>query len=120
MNGPLFRKGKSILITRRTPGSYVNGKWQDGPSPTTFRAFVSIQPFSLREMLLLPEGERNREHIRIYCDVPLRPLVQETGVKGDLVPYNDRTYEVQQSGTWDIPRQTALPHFKAVAAWVEA
>ena len=119
MNGPISRHGGPVLVTRPSPGSYVGGKWVDGPSPAQFTATMSIQPFSLREMLILPESERSRMYVKVYSDTPVRPLDEATATKGDRFPYDNRTMEVQKNGTWDIPKVTLQPHFKAIAAAIE-
>ncbi len=66
---------------------------------------------------MLPEGERNKEYVRIYTETELFGNEEKTGTKGDRVEYRGRQYEVQGVAPWtdEMPE----PHFKLIASRVE-
>lgn len=86
---------------------------------TSFNALCSIQPLTMREMMIFPEGERTKQALKIYSDVRLQEAIQQTGQKGDCFEYNGRQYEVKQSGTWNKFGRTRISFWKSMAVSVE-
>ena len=108
-------KWKPYSFTRLGRGSTVNGKWADGP-PAEFKTLCLIQPFSLREMMALPEGERTKAWVKIYSVDQLLPVDQEAQTKGDRFTYLGKPFEVQKMGTFDALAPGRNHHFKSVAS----
>ncbi len=98
-----------LAVTRFTPGSYINGDWQEG-TRAEIAIQASAQPLNPKEMESLPEGRRDSQAVKIYPDTELFTVRDDTNP--DLVEYRGEVYEVisvapHQSGVID--------HFKAVA-----
>lgn len=74
----LLTKTIPVTITRKSQGSYVNGRWQEGTSTTVERQ-INIQPMKDDEILLLPEAERTREWYKLWCADEIRTLKEGVG-----------------------------------------
>lgn len=91
-------------------GQYVDGFWVPG---TTQRIQVtgSLQPMSMRDLELLPEGERVKQTFKIYTDTVLF-TGREGGLRSpDRVCIGGEWFRVQASERWD---GTDLPYFKSL------
>lgn len=115
--GLIDRFGESYNVRRADPGDYVKGRWIPSDTYTEIDIIASIQPMKPWEVEHQPEGQRTKEIIKIYTTNGLRPTIEAQKVKGDLISYRGRTYEVQRVETWDFV--TDIPHFKAIAVLVE-
>ena len=113
MNRVISRFASPYTYARPNPqGTTAAG----GAAPMTWAAkapfSASIQPLSGRELMILPEGERTRERIKIYSETVLQVADQVRGTKGDLVQYNNRNWEVQAMQRWDL---NDFPFYKYLA-----
>lgn len=81
-------------------GGFFNGRYVAGlPSTSTIR--VSVQPLGGFELVNLPEAQRTKEQVRLYCETELRTADIPSGAKADIVTLGDnRQYEVHQSAPW--------------------
>lgn len=98
-------------VTSQT-GGYVDGVFQPGGT-TNFDIVISMQPFSAKELLILPEGERTRRHMKGYTATRLYTARQSEGSKADRLTYDDTIFEVQEVERW---RETDLNHYKVILA----
>jgi len=99
--GSLF-KSKSLLLRKKTGGSYVKGQWKTGePSDTPFDS--SWQPARGKILELLPEGKRNREVYRCFAPVNFDiSSADEYGEKeADQVICEGKEYEITTAAKWD-------------------
>jgi hypothetical protein len=117
--GLIDRFGAAYTVRRRNPGSYVDGDWVPSGTYTDYEMIASIQPINGRELEILPEGQRTKEAVRIYTKFGLQQAVEQQNVKGDLVSYRGRQYEVHKVEPWEIASWDDLVHFKAIALLVE-
>lgn len=113
LNPPfLSTKKKSILVIRKTPGVYTNGRYAEAV-PTSLTIEGNIQPgLRFNDTQYLAEGERGRRCIRIYTSSELR--TRQEGVGGydaDEVVYNGITYVCKWSHYYDMG---VLNHWKAI------
>lgn len=93
---------EAITVTRTAVGSYVAGRYVPG-SAQDMDAAGNIQPLTGKELLQLPEGERQRQAKKIYTAFALE--------NGDVVTRADGIrYEVQAVEDWTEFNQ---PHYKA-------
>jgi len=93
---------ETITVTRKAVGSYVNGRWVDGTA-ADHSVSGNVQPLSGRELQQLPEGDRERQPLKIYTAFAL--------ANGDVVTRGDGIeYEVQAVEDWTKFNQ---PHYKA-------
>ncbi len=109
MNRVIERFASTYTYQRPGAQTIVDGRTRTPTlgSPTDFRA--SIQPLNGRELLLLPEGERDREYIKIYTDLRLLMSNPATKTKGDLVNYKGVVWTVIQTNDWNL---NDYAHFK--------
>lgn len=80
------------LSVTRTTGSYVSGRWVDN-APTTINFFGVVQNASPQDLLVLDEGLRSEETIKIHTTTKLIAVVEGT-TKGDIVAYDGFSWTV--------------------------
>ena len=71
---------------------------------------LDVQPFSAKELEVLPEGERSMKHIKTFGDHPIQTADQKAGVKADRLFYEGRWYECTSSEPWTA---TPLGHYSS-------
>ena len=86
----------SLTVKRKASGSFVNGRWT-GEAESDVAIKASVQPLSERELLTLPEGRRNSETYRIFCDTELYTVESQNP---DEVVFNGERFEVFTVGRW--------------------
>ena len=87
--------GKNYTLKRKNPGSYVAGKWVDGSNISGLVAFASIQPLSGKEMVRIPEGDRNRERKVAYSADELRVADPSGKYKADILTVDGQDFQVE-------------------------
>lgn len=102
-----------FTITRKSAGSYVNGKWVEG-STSTFTIQASVQPLRGEEIQLLPEGRRNSQAVRIYTDTQLYVKTDEQTNPDKLTAFGE-SYEVLSVEPW---QSNVINHYKCIAVKV--
>ena len=90
-------------VTRYNGSGYVNGRYVLG-TPTTFSLQAAIQIAKGRDLLILPEGLRDKEIIVLFTTTQLfTAQAQPTANDADQVTYNGAQFEVitaeDRSGT---------------------
>lgn len=95
-------KVEPITVTRSAQGEYVDGRYVPGDNQT-FEAFGNIQPLNGKELLQLPEGDRQRQTLKIYTAFALEN--NDTVTRSDGIQH-----EVQAVEDWTAFHQ---PHYKA-------
>lgn len=105
-----------IDVEDRTPGKYVKGRYREGDAKTR-KLNASVQPLSPREVLLLPEGRREKWAVKVFTDEPL--FVNDTLAKttASVITYKCKKFEVHQVSDWSC--RTDLPHYESVAILVD-
>lgn len=91
--------GQDILVRRTAPGRYVNRKWEEGAA-TTFTISGSVQPVSQDERLLLPEGDEDKEAVRIYSAVPLLKSSEKDNQSPDQITWGGKDYLISEVQVW--------------------
>jgi hypothetical protein len=108
----------SITVIRQVAvGSYdTNGKYIL-PATQSIAMRASVQPLNDREIQMMPQGEWQKEMIKIYSDGYLKSS-EEVGLEpADLVQYNGKTYKVLRVRDYSqIP--IGIPYYRSVAALV--
>ena len=106
----------SELVTvkrQATNGKYIKGNFHSGREEL-MTISACIQPADGKTLLLLPEGERNKESIDVYTECELLSVDPKTGRKSDIIIYKNKEYEIQIIKAWT----QLIPHFQAVAVLV--
>jgi hypothetical protein len=105
---------RKVTLTHYEPGEWVNGRYERG-APTVVQFNASVQPMTPNEMLLLPEGQRATETVKIYaCSNAMKVANISTGESGDLLEIEGVSFQVQQVTRYLLPG-SALSHWKAIA-----
>jgi hypothetical protein len=100
-----------ITVIRETKsGSYVRGIWTPGKA-SEFEIQATVEPLDGQDLLLIPEGERTKEMIRIYSELELKTADEACARKADVVRYQGKLYEVHKVKTWT----QLIPHFETIA-----
>ncbi|MEW5804288.1 MAG: hypothetical protein AB1847_19505, partial [bacterium] len=94
---------EKILVTRKIPGSYVNGHFVEGKD-RYYTVKADIQPLSGKEILQLAEADRIRESLKIFTTFELE--------FGDTVKRGQKNYEIQKIADFFFSR---VPHYEAIA-----
>lgn len=104
----VFRK--SLSLTRKGAGSYVDGVWVDGANQAlTIKA--SVQPATPEDLLSLPENRRTAAAYRLYSDFAFRGALEDAH-NPDRVVIGGENYEVTAVSIW---QNGVIPHYKAIA-----
>lgn len=111
---PYARVGRvTITVDRPQQGSYLHGEWIE-PISDSFTTVGNIQPnLTWNQMQKLPEGDRSKNAIVIYCNSELLQAQEGTPArKADIVHYDSNLWEVKTSMMY---RMGVLDHCEAVA-----
>jgi hypothetical protein len=100
--GRLYNKA-TYSVERPGVTTYSGGVATESAS-TTFKIKGNAQPLTGNELLQLPEGDRQRQNMKLYTKTELQV--------NDLVTIDSgNAFEVQNVEDWT--RQIRLPHYKA-------
>jgi len=109
----------SITVIRKGSGTYTaDGDYDESPTTTQVVIQGNVQPNLTRnEMLLLPEGERSKQTLKVYTASPLR--MRREGADGhdaDEFEWTDangetNTYQVMKVLNYQMG---VLNHFKVL------
>lgn len=120
----------NVQITRATPGDSMTQEVQrirvilsdlddtDGHvilywgSISSLTVFACPQPLSGRETLAIPEGDRNRERLKLYSADELRVKDEVTKADADVVEVDGKLFKVESVQAWS-------DYWKAIVVSVE-
>jgi hypothetical protein len=103
----------TVDVKRSEGGSRVKGVWVNN-APTTISIEANIQPvLKGTDTLLVPEGDRSKEIIKIYTTTLLKSRVEgTTSNQGDVVEWDGKHFEVMKVIEYQMG---VLNHVKAIA-----
>lgn len=107
---------EDVLVRRFAPGSYVQGKWVEGPFQD-FPARMSIQPLIGKDLLNLPEAQRGKRIMMGYAALELKTVHELSGQSADQVFYDGVWFQVQRVELWK-DGSGELDHWKLLLAEV--
>ena len=103
---------EKITISRDTTGAYVKGRWVNGTETIIHKnVLVTITPLSGNELLLLAEGDRNKQPMNMFTtltDIQLRDIVTRAS--------DGKRYMVLKTEGYQT---TSLSHIKATMLLME-
>lgn len=101
-----------VKVSRRFGGSYVNGNWVKA-TPTTITITANIQPvMKSTDTMLLPEGDRSKEAIKVYTTTPLYQRKEGANpIDGDIISWDGKSFEVIKVISY---KMGILDHHKAM------
>lgn len=92
---------ETVTVKRTGVGSYVDGIYVKG-SETTFTTLCSVQQPTPDQILVLPEGERNKD-LRLFISAKLiRGTSDKDGIIADKVYYKGNWYKIISPGDWVV------------------
>lgn len=102
----------TLTVTRKTAGSYIDGKWVPG-SESTFTIQTSWQPANGADLQILEEGKRQSVVFKAYPVEQMLAADPKTQKEGDMITGLDgHKYEV----IFVAPNQNAIiPQYKVLA-----
>ena len=100
-------KNETIIIIRKTAGSYVNGRYVEGDE-TEIEIDANVQPLTGNEFLQLAEGDRYKESWKVFSASEIRA--------NDVITRLGKTYEVRRVSDYS---SQSIPHYEALMVLIE-
>ena len=114
MISAIFKEPVKITRTIKC-GFYQDGYFIEGKTEE-FDLLASVQPNDGEDLVVLPEGSRVTDQIKIYTNTELKTVSEDGLIKADVLLYNDNKYEIVKVSRYN----RVLPHFKCVGLKVRA
>lgn len=92
--------GVILTVKRTSAGSYVDGIYVPG-AESNFKSVISPQQPTPKQLLVLPEGQRDKDIMMFISKKPLRTLSDRDGTPADIVVFKGREYEIIQLADWE-------------------
>lgn len=104
---------EKVNISRPTGGAYDSkGRWVEGTEPIIHKnEMVTITPLSGNELLLLTEGDRNKQPMNLFTitmDIELKDIITRTR--------DGLRYKILKTESYET---TSLKHIKATMLLIE-
>lgn len=118
LNGVIddFKIG-TYAVTRRSAGSYVDGRWVPGAT-SLVNIELNVQPMGGKELQVLPESFHNRALRKVYSKSALQTVSEgDAGIAADRISMDSEDWDVISVEHW----RSSLPgsdYYKAVIAKV--
>ena len=104
-------KTYTLTVTRKTPGSYIDGRWIGG-SDSTFEIETTWQPANGRDLEILEEGKRQSVVFKIFPEIELYTADSKTKRESDIVTGIDGyDYEVVMVAPY---QNSLISHYKVL------
>ena len=98
---------EEITITRVLNGTHEKGQWVEGDKDTFSNVLVNIQPLPGKELLQLPESDREKAIAKIYSKTEIKLSDRITRTLDGL------DYKLLEVRDWT---KFSLPHFRGIMA----
>lgn len=103
----------TISRSRFAAGKWENGRFVKGTA-TIDSIKASVQPLRPNEALLLPEGRRTTEAVKIYSDERLFTTDENGATAADIITIDGVRYEVHFTEAWNLD-SSDQEHYKTIA-----
>jgi len=103
----------TITRTRYAAGEWINGRFAKGDA-TDSSISASVQPLRSNEILLLPEGRRTTEALKIYTKDRLFTSDEKAQTPADILTIDGVRYEVHMTEAWNL-NGSNQEHYKSIA-----
>ena len=100
----IIRGGQPVTVRRKSAGKYGEDGFYVPGEACEFTAIMSAQPMVGKEVLQLDEGDRVREHLKVYTTTDVRV--------DDRFTIDCKQYEIRKVDTWPN-------HRKAIAVLID-
>lgn len=91
--------GKTYAVTRSSGGQYVEGKFVN-QGETVVNITASVQPLTGLETQSIPEGDRNKERLKIYSVDLIQMIEESTGREADIINVDGVEFLVENVEKW--------------------
>ena len=117
-NSKIGRTAPQFLLTHKTPitvlrqcaGDWVNGRWVDG-TEVRLPIEANVQPLKGHELQNLPESERSKASIKVYCVETLNTVEEVGQTKADIVVWEGKRWQAIRTMTY---KMGVLDHTKTI------
>lgn len=117
-NSKIGRTTPQFLLTHKVPiqvrrygeGSWVDGYFVNGVE-TTLDIEANVQPLRGHELLTLPEADRTKESIKVYCVETLNTVEEVGQKKADIVIWEGKKFQAIKTMTY---KMGVLDHTKTI------
>lgn len=117
-NSKIGRTIPQFLLTHKVPVQvkrFGEGEWVDGyfvnGVETTLDIEANVQPLRGHELLTLPEADRTKESIKVYCVETLKTVDEVGQKKADVIIWEDKRWQATRTMTY---RMGVLDHTKTI------
>jgi len=105
----LLRWQEPLVIKRVGVGDYVDGVWDNGAT-SDIDIFAVVQNATQDELILLPEGTRTTESVKIHTITQVKTVSEFGETDADTFQYNGFNYRL-----FDVFDRKVGNYYKAVA-----
>lgn len=99
-----------ITVLRQGVGGWVNGRWVDGVE-VELPIEANVQPLKGHELQNLPESERSKASIKVYCVETLNTVEEVGQTKADIVVWEGKRWQAIRTMTY---KMGVLDHTKTI------
>lgn len=99
-----------VQVLRALPGNRVNGRWIPG-DVVTMDIEANVQPMRGHELIVLPESDRTKESIKVYCVETLQTVEEVKQEEADIVIWNNKKFRAIKTMTY---KMGVLDHTKTI------
>ena len=108
----IARFGRPVIVQSSGVGSYVDGIWVE-PVRTNMTVIASVQPMTPKEVLLLPEGDRQKETLKLYSTYQFKTQKDGSMQTSDYVVIDGRTYMVIACTDFAVHSSLNIRYYRA-------
>lgn len=84
----------------RTTGSFVKGVWTSA-APTTLSLVGSVQPAGSTDINMVPEGDRVKGMVAVWCNDPLYTTSTDGSNTSDIIVWHGVQWRVLSVEPWN-------------------
>lgn len=99
-----------IVVLRQGEGAWVDGYWVNG-TETYLDIEANVQPMRGHELLTLPESDRTKESIKVYCVETLKTVEEVGQTKADVIVWDNKRFQAIKTMTY---KMGVLDHTKTI------
>ena len=99
-----------IVVLRQGEGAWVDGYWVNGVE-TPLDIEANVQPMRGHELLTLPEADRTKESIKVYCVETLKTVEEVGQTKADVIVWDNKRFQAIKTMTY---KMGVLDHTKTI------
>lgn len=109
---PKFRltKHTTITVQRASAGIRVKGRWISG-STVDIPIEANVQPMRGHELVVLPEADRTKESIKVYCSETLQTIEEVNQEEADIIIWNGKKFRATKTMSY---KMGVLDHTKTI------